>query len=108
MKFKLFLLIDVLLLFGAYSTYVVLTEGYTGFITLAMAEAWGMQVLLDLTIALVLFATWMFADAKREGISAVPYFVAMLFLGSIGALGYLIHRTAKQLRAEAGPRAALA
>ncbi len=108
MKFKLFLLVAVLILFGTYSTYVVFTEGYTGFITLAMAESWGMQVLLDLTIALTMFAIWMFPDAKREGIPALPYFVAILLLGSIGALGYLIHRTAKQLRGEASPEAALA
>ena len=43
-------------------------------------------------IALSLFAIWMFQDARTRGVSAVPYLLLMLCLGSIGALVYLVRR----------------
>lgn len=99
MKARLFLLVFVLIAFTAFSTVVVAQHGYFGFLELAMSDAWGGQVFLDLVIALTLFFGWMLGDARARGISAWPYAVLIFTLGSIGALGYLIHRTAKQLRA---------
>jgi hypothetical protein len=82
----------VLLAFSAFSLWVVATEGYFGFLTLARDEPWGMQLLLDVAIACFLYSTWMVRDARERGLPVVPYLVAMLFLGSIGALAYLVHR----------------
>lgn len=95
------LLLAVTAGFTIYTIEVVLAQGYTGFIELALADAWGGQMLVDLVIALVLFATWMTEDARREGIPSWPYFVLICATGSIGALAYLIHRTAQRLRAPA-------
>lgn len=88
----------VLLAFGAYTGVVVANHGYTGFLVLAAEEPWGGQMFVDLVIALVLFATWMRADAQREGLPFWPYFVAILTTGSIGALAYLVHRSASRVR----------
>ncbi len=93
MKLRLFSLVAVLAVFSIYSTMVVLGHGYTGFMELAMSGGWATQVFLDLCIALILFAFWMFGDAKEHGIPAWPYLIVILFTGSIGALAYLIHRT---------------
>lgn len=63
---------------------------YLGFLRDAHSTLAGVQVLIDLVIALTLFLVWMWSDAKRRGISPLPYLVATLFLGSIGALLYLL------------------
>ncbi len=99
MKARLFLLVFVLIAFTAYSTVVVAQQGYFGFLELALSDAWGGQVFLDLVIALTLFFSWMLGDARAHDISPWPYAVLIFTLGSIGALGYMIHRTTRQLRA---------
>ncbi len=93
MKLRLFFLGAVFAVFAIYSTTVVLEHGYTGFVDVAMSGGWASQVFIDLCIALILFAFWMFGDAKEHGILAWPYLIAILMTGSIGALAYLIHRT---------------
>jgi hypothetical protein len=96
---KIALLLAVLVPFLVYSVFVVETEGYFGFITLALRERWGMQVLVDLAISMTLFNVWMVPDAKKRGIAAWPYIALSVAFGSIGALGYLVHRSVKQLSA---------
>lgn len=88
----------VLLAFTAYTGVIVASHGYTGFLELAVSEPWAGQMFVDLVIALLLFAIWMRADAAREGIPFWPYLAAILTLGSIGALAYLVHRSATRLR----------
>ena len=95
---RLIALIAVFTVFSAYSAYVVATQGYTGFIDLALTEPWGMQMLGDIAILVGLCALWMVADARRKGISAWPYVVASALLGSVGVLAYLIHGELKALR----------
>jgi protein-S-isoprenylcysteine O-methyltransferase Ste14 len=82
----------VLLPFGLYSDWLVYTEGYTGFITLAMHDKWALQMLLDVTISVGLFTIWMLRDARERGIPAWPYVIGCVTFGSIGALAYLVHR----------------
>jgi hypothetical protein len=88
----------VLLPFTVFSTVVIVQYGYFGFITLSLREPWALQMLLDLSIALFLFGGWMVRDARARGIPALPYLVLLPFVGSISALGYLVHRSV------AGPR----
>jgi len=85
----------VLLPFTAYSLLVIEQNGYFGFLTLATREPWAMQMLLDLCISLFLVGAWIRADARARGIPAWPYLVALPFVGSIGALAYLVHRAFK-------------
>jgi protein-S-isoprenylcysteine O-methyltransferase Ste14 len=105
MKFQPFALIAVFAAFTIYTAFVVADQGYLGFVELAMTGGWAAQIFIDLCIALILFALWMFPDARAHGIPPWPYFLAILSTGSIGALAYLIHRTAKHADAPA-PRAA--
>ncbi len=87
---RLFLVV-VLVAFTAYSTFVVGTRGYFGFLTLAWRERWGMQVLLDLTIALLLFWDRALADPRARARGPVwPWLVATVFLGSIAPLVWLL------------------
>ena len=82
----------VLAVFGAFSTWVVVTQGYFGFVELARREWWGLQMLLDLVIALVVSIGWMNGDARKRGIATWPYIVATVLLGSIGVLAYCVRR----------------
>jgi hypothetical protein len=82
----------VLAAFTAFSLWVVYGYGYTGFLTLAGREPWALQLLLDLAISLSFTLGWLRADAQKRGIAAWPYFVAALFLGSIGVLAYVVRR----------------
>jgi hypothetical protein len=82
----------ILAAFGAFSLWVIYGHGYTGFLALAGREPWALQMLLDLVLALSFALGWLRADARRRGIAAWPYFVATLFLGSIGVLAYVVRR----------------
>lgn len=86
------LVLVVLVAFTFYSAGVVARHGYFGFLELAWREPWGMQLLLDLTIAMVLVGGWIRGDARKHGIAAGPYLIALPFLGSIGALAYVVRR----------------
>jgi len=79
----------VLAVFGAWTVWIAVEHGYTGFIELALAEAWGAQMFVDLVIALVLVLGWLVGDARRHGRSPWGYVALTLFAGSIGPLLYL-------------------
>lgn len=96
MNARLALLVPVFAGFTGWSAYVVATHGYTGFLELAFTDLWGGQLLLDLTIALFLFASWMIRDARERAIPWLPYALGIVTLGSVGALAYLIHREVKK------------
>jgi hypothetical protein len=82
----------VLAAFGAFSIWVVAAHGYTGFLSLAAREPWGLQMLLDLVIACSFGIGWMIHDARKHAIKTWPYIVATLLLGSIGLLAYVVRR----------------
>jgi protein-S-isoprenylcysteine O-methyltransferase Ste14 len=103
MKLRLFAFVAAFAAFTLYTSVVVADQGYFGFLELAMTGGWAAQVFIDLCIALILFALWMFPDARAHGIPPWPYFFAILTTGSIGALGYLIHRTVKHADALVPP-----
>ncbi|MBO6936233.1 MAG: DUF2834 domain-containing protein [Deltaproteobacteria bacterium] len=105
---RLALAAGALLAFSVFSTFVVVEHGYFGFVTEVMLGSdWGLQVFLDLCIALFLFTSWMLKDAKARSIPVWPYLLATLSLGSIGALAYLVHREVAAPRRVA-PRAQVA
>ncbi len=91
----------VLVAFSAFSTVVVMAEGYWGFLTLAANEPWGLQVFLDLTLAMGMLWLFLWGDAREQGISPWPYLIATPFVGSMSPLVYLIHREIKRLVARA-------
>lgn len=86
------LVVDLL----ALAAYAVYQYGYLGFFELLTANAASLQVLTDLVIALSLIIAWMVRDARARGVSATPYVVLTLALGSVGPLIYLIRRSATE------------
>jgi hypothetical protein len=67
-------------------------HGYVGLFEAAIASPAGIQVSVDLVIALSLFMVWMWRDARERGIAALPFVLLTATLGSIGALAYLLRR----------------
>ncbi|NNE16997.1 MAG: DUF2834 domain-containing protein [Myxococcales bacterium] len=98
MKLRLFSLIAVFAAFSIYTAIVVANHGYTGFIDLALTGGWGAQVFIDLCVALTLFMVWLVPDARERGIPVWPYIIGILTTGSVAALAYLLHRTAKDAK----------
>lgn len=84
--------------FGAFSIWVVATQGYFGFLDVAGRERWGLQMLLDLVIALSVAIGWMRGDARKRDIAIWPYVIATVLLGSIGVLAYCVRRGAAVAR----------
>ncbi len=82
----------VLLVFGAFSTWVIWRDGYFGFVTLARHDRWALQMLIDLALSLVVANAWVLADARRRGIAAWPFVVASVGVGSIAVLAYMVRR----------------
>lgn len=80
------------LVFTAFTLVVMAKHGVLGFLTLAMRDAWALQMLLDLFLALSLFAGFVVQDAKARGLRAWPWVIAMMTMGSVGALPYLVYR----------------
>ncbi len=92
---RLALLLALLAGFSAYTLLVMINHGGPlGFIAHAAEHAWGLQMLLDLSIMLTVFGVWLWGDARINGIKAWPY-AALLTLGSPGALVYLVRRELK-------------
>jgi hypothetical protein len=81
----------VILAMDAYSVYLY---GFIGFFRIVLANFAGVTAFVDLLIALVLIIVWMGEDARQRNVSAIPYVVITIALGSIGPLLYLIRRFA--------------
>ncbi len=92
--------------FTALTAYAVYEHGYLGFFALVFANAATVTVLVDLTIALSLVMIWMWGDAKRRGVSPIPFALLTLTLGSVGPLLYLV--TTLKSEAPAGSAVPLA
>jgi hypothetical protein len=97
------LLALVLAAFTAYTGYAVAVHGYVGFFEALMSSAAGIQVLLDLVIALTLVLVWMAGDAQQRGLPFWRYAAVCVFLGSIGPLAYLIHRELRARTLQGAP-----
>jgi len=80
--------------FGAFSIWVIVTQGYFGFLTLAGREPWALQLLIDLVVSLSFGIGWMAADARKRGAASWPYAIAALFTGSLAILAYCVLRPA--------------
>jgi hypothetical protein len=82
----------ILLVFGAYSAWVIAGHGLLGFLTLAGREPWAMQMLLDLALACSFGFAWMRADARRRGLASWPFLPLIVAAGSVGLLAYVVYR----------------
>ncbi len=95
----------VLLAMDAYAIYLY---GYVGFFRQIFANLVGATAFVDLAIALVLIVVWMGDDAEQRNVSALPFLLLTLALGSVGPLLYLIRRFGDRTdrSAELAPHAA--
>jgi len=84
----------VLASFVALTLYAVYHHGYVAFFQLHTFNAIGVQIFVDLVLALCIILWWMVRDARTRGISPIPFVVLTLALGSIGPMLYLIRRAA--------------
>jgi hypothetical protein len=80
----------VLLAFADLNVYVLWQYGLVGFFQLVTANTATTAALVDLTIALTLVTVWMWRDARRRGVTLLPYLALTATLGSIGPLLYLV------------------
>ncbi len=82
--------------FVALTAYTIFTESYLAFIPFAAEMAtgsfWGLQLLVDFVLAVAIGLGFVFFDARRRNLTAWPFVVLTLTLGSIGLLGYLVYR----------------
>lgn len=92
MNLRQLLLGAVLLAFTTFSLLVVGEVGYFGLWQAGFASSASLQILLDLCIACGLGGLWLIGDTKQRGVSAWPWLIAVLALGSIGLLAYLFLR----------------
>ena len=81
-----------LILFSLITLFAVMEYGVVGIIQYQLANWAGVQVLVDLIIALAFFLVWMWQDAKKRGISPWPWLILTLLIGSFGPLIYFIVR----------------
>ncbi len=82
--------------FVALTGYAIVQAGYTAFgpiaFEFARQSAWGLQILVDFSIAIALILVWIVSDARARGLRSWPYVLLTLTLGSIGPLLYLVRR----------------
>ena len=93
---KKVLIAFVLADFTALSIYAVWQFGLVGLFEAVFANAATITAFVDLLIALSLVMVWMWQDAQRRGVSALPYLAVTLVAGSIGPLLYLLLRPTDQ------------
>ncbi len=82
----------VLLDFVALTAYAVYQQGYMAFYDNIFGSPIGVQLGVDLVLALGLALTWMWNDARERGAAFWPYLLVTCVLGTIGPLVYLIRR----------------
>jgi hypothetical protein len=88
-----FLLAVTLVLFGALTAVALGHHGFRGIFETIFQSWAGVQVFVDLAIALSLVLVWMWRDAKATGRKIGPWIVITLVAGSFGPLLYLLTRT---------------
>lgn len=84
-------LLSIILLvpFTALTAWAAYEYPGIGILEYQFATSAGLQVWIDLVIAMVLFLIWMFPDAKKHGRNPWPWVVITLTIGSFGPLIYL-------------------
>ena len=80
--------LDFLLL----TAWAIFQHGYLGIFAHALQNSATILLAVDLVLAIVMIAGWMWVDAGRHGLRVWPYLVVTALFGSAGPLLYLIRR----------------
>lgn len=91
-----FVLLAVTFLFSILTAAAVWQNGFLGIFEYQFKNFGGLQVLIDLVIALSFFMVWMWNDAKVQKKNPWPWIILTLIAGSFGPLFYLIFRKQDQ------------
>lgn len=94
----------VLVAYVVVSVVATYEHGYVALFTETMRSWASAQVFLDLTVALFLVGGTMRDDARARGVTVWPFLLALPFLGSAAALGFIAWREVQ--RREAVPATA--
>ena len=95
MGFKI-LIAFVLADFTMLTVYALNQFGLIGLFDAVFANAATITAFADLVIALSLAMIWMWQDARKRGVSALPYCAVTLVAGSVGPLLYLLLRPSER------------
>ena len=83
--------LTLLLLFTGLNLWALATVGLAPILEVVNdPNPWMKVAIADLLIALGMVLTWMWADARRRGVSPLPYLAVTLLTGSVGTLLYLV------------------
>lgn len=74
------------LLFLAFSVHAITAEGFLGFWTEHVRNAWGNQIWFDLLLAAAVGFAALVPRARRVGMSPWPWALALVLTGSVGLL----------------------
>jgi hypothetical protein len=99
MNLKRFVPMALLVGFSALTAGVVIHDGFTEWLRLALTRPSAGLLLVDLSIALSLVMGWMIKDARARKATLWPYAVLTVLLGSVGPLAYIVVRSASNRRA---------
>lgn len=99
---RLAVLLAVLAIFLAVSAPAVAEFGYLGLWRLIGQNAGTVQLFADLTVAMTLVTSWMLRDSRDCKVAAWPYVLLTVAAGSVGPLGYLIHKQWRKARSGRG------
>jgi len=94
----------VLVVYAVVSAVAMYEQGYVALFTETTRSWASAQVFLDLTVALFLVGGTMRNDARDRGVTVWPFLLALPFLGSAAALGWIAWREVQ--RREAVPATA--
>lgn len=84
----------LLLGFVGLNVWAMATGGGAGFIAyLRGLGPYGLLATVDLLLALGIGVRWMWIDARRRGVPALPYAALTALTGSVGLLAYLAVNT---------------
>lgn len=86
------ILVAVLAAFSALNVLALAEHGIVGLFERVFDNSATVLAMVDLSIALTLVMVWMWQDARKRGVSAIPYCAVTVVAGSIGPLLYLLFR----------------
>lgn len=107
LRFRHVVIALVTLDFTAFTLWALAEGGVTGWIAPFLDTPMFMQTGIDLAIALTLFVTWMWRDARSRGLNPWAWALLTCCTGSIGALVYVVRRDFAPVQAELRPDAAV-
>jgi hypothetical protein len=78
--------------FAVWTTFLTHDYNYMSFFEPVLSSRPGIQVLTDLSIAMIMILVWIFYDAQKSQRRFWPYLIITIVFGSFGPLLYLILR----------------